>query len=71
MPGVRMRFWPAASAALIWASELEGVAMKKVLMAREVPASPLPMPPPVQLGARRIGPQGRREDPVVAAAVHI
>ena len=48
--GVRMRLLPAiASAELIVASEVEGVAMKKVLMASEVPASPLPTPPFAQL----------------------
>jgi hypothetical protein len=42
MPGVRMRFLPEDSAELIVANEVEGVAIKKVLMAREVPA---PRPP--------------------------
>jgi hypothetical protein len=41
-----MRFSPDASAALIWARVLDGVAMKKLLMGREVP---VPSPPPDQL----------------------
>ena len=41
-----MRFWPEARAALICASVFEGVAMKKVLIASDVPA---PRPPPDQL----------------------
>jgi len=44
-----MRFWLDASAELIWARVLDRVAMKKVLIASEVPASPVPTPPLAQL----------------------
>ena len=46
MPGVRIKFLPALSAALICARVDAGVARKKLLIGSEVP---LPRPPDVQV----------------------
>ena len=43
MPGVRIRSWPSASAALIDATDVEGLATKKRLIGIEVPATEPPV----------------------------